>query len=125
MRAMTEVIFIFCFFLLNTRCVDAQTVAIRGGATLTPGVYAAFRYEHFTNSMVNLAGGLFLENSRKNRLNYSSVGIDLLAEYTTADDDQPMISGKAGIGGTCELVNEPWVYKDLSTVSRLNYGILA
>ncbi len=125
MKQNVKVLVTICFLLTCLAGIHAQEIELRGGATIMPGIYTSLRYEHYTNSAINVAGGVFLESSRKNRLSYSSKGIDLLAQYKTATDDHPQFWFKGGLGASCELVNEPWVYKDLKASSRINYGILA
>lgn len=124
MKRKVIVLLMFILFIAGSFSSYSQEIELRGGATIMPGVYTSLRYEHSTNSAINLAGGVFLERSRKNQLLYSSMGVDLLAQYKIVTDDHPVFSFKGGLGATCELVKEPWVYKDLSTSQRINYGIL-
>lgn len=125
MRPKVNVLICICIFLAESLSGFSQEIELRGGATIMPGIYTSLRYEHYTNSAVNLAGGVFLEGSRKNRLSYSAMGVDLLAQYKTATDDRPVFSFKGGLGATGELVQEPWVYKDIGVSRRINYGVLA
>ncbi len=113
-----------CFLLAESLSSISQEIELRGGLSLLPGVYAAPRYEHYTNSSVNIAGGVFLENSKRNNLSYSSFGVDLLAQYKPDGEDNPLFTYKAAIGGTLELDQEPWVYKDWPLPKRFNYGIV-
>jgi hypothetical protein len=42
-------------FLFITAFVNAQTICISAGQSLFPGTYAGIRYEHYTNSDINVA----------------------------------------------------------------------
>jgi len=101
-----------------------QRVGVRVGHSLVPADYLSLRYEHWTNGQVNFALAGFFERSRKNLLNYTSYGADLLAEYSplVAGDPLPFFSWRAGIGLTGQVEWEPWLYKDLSFSQRLSYG---
>ncbi len=102
----------------------SQIVEIRGGKTLLPGIFASARYEHFTNSELNLAGGVFHESSNKNNLRYRCAGIDLLGQYSSDREMESILSYKAGIGANLQIENEPWVYKEWNGSQRVNYGII-
>lgn len=112
-------------FLLITAFVNAQTICINAGQSLFPGTYANIRYEHYTNSDINVAGGLFLESSNKHNLRYRCYGMDLLAQYASSRDNENTFVFKGSVGATLQIENEPWVYKDWPLAKRLNYGLLA
>lgn len=111
--------------LIFTSACSAQQIELRGGSSLFPGMVAGLRYEHYTNSMINVAGGVFVESARRKPLSYSSFGVELLAQYKSdAGEDNSLFAYKLGLGVAGELQSEPWVYKDWPLVRRLNYGVL-
>lgn len=112
-------------FLSYSFTVHAQNIELRGGRTLFPGTYVALKYEHYTNSMINVMGGMFMESSKRNSLSYSAFGVDLAAQYKPQPNENSLLSFSSALGATAEVVNEPWVYKDRELLSRLNYGLLA
>ncbi|NCI51317.1 hypothetical protein GWC95_15420 [Sediminibacterium roseum] len=91
-------------------------VELRGGRTVFPGDYVSLRYQHPTNYAFQFSGKLFLEKSKRNHLDYSAFGIDVLAEY-------PFDPFRVGLGPTVQLESEPWVYRNFSFAQRLNYGV--
>lgn len=115
-----------CLILVRV-VTNAQSIGLRYGHSLTPADHLSLRYEHWTNSLVNLSITAFLEKSRFANLNYSCYGADLSAEYSTARgaDALPLFSFRGGAGGTWQTKNEPWLYKELSTSKRMNYGLVA
>ncbi len=64
----------------------AQSLTLFGGKTYIPGSYAGLRYSHYTNSEVNVAGDLFLENAQTAALRYNSFGLNLMGEYLSTRD---------------------------------------
>lgn len=104
-------------------CARSQSAGLRGGFTLTPAAYFSLSYEQPTNTLVNYSLRAFLENSRKNNLNYSAYGLDLLA-VTQVNNEIPF-SFRGGFGVTAHLENEPWAYKALSASQKIAYGVVA
>jgi hypothetical protein len=117
----------FSFGLKAQTAGNTQSVEIRAGKTLMPTMYAAIKYERVTNSAFNASVKLFYEMLRKNSLNYSCFGLDMLAEYYTpvGDNTGHLFECKLAFGGTVQIENEPWVYKDYAMSKRLNYGLVA
>lgn len=119
--------FVVCFLLLYVEVTNAQSLSFRAGQSFPSTAYLSLRYEHWTNGPINLSLGAFYERSRKDLLNHSSFGLDLLAEY--ASNREGYSNGafglRYGFGVTGDLNNDPWVYKDWSFKRRLNYGLLA
>lgn len=117
--------FVMCVLILVSLNTNAQSIGLRLGHTLTPSDHVSLKYEHWTNGVLNFSLAGFFERSRKNALLYSCYGADLLAEYSplVAGDPLPLLSWRAGLGVTWQLVSEPWVYKGLSPYQRMNYGL--
>ncbi len=117
--------FVVCVLVLVSVNANAQSIGIRLGHTLTPSDHVSLKYEHWTNGSVNFSLAGFFERSKRNALNYSCYGADLLAEYSPlgAGDPLPLLSWRAGLGATWQLVSEPWLYKGLSPSQRMNYGL--
>lgn len=108
---------IVALVICKTRAQSINTAfEIRAGKTAFPGDYFAVRYEHPTNYPIQLSAKIFFERSRKNQLNYSACGLDLLAEY-------PFDPFRLGIGPTAQIESEPWVYRNYKLSQRINYGI--
>lgn len=104
----------------------SQAIEINAGRTLLPGEHAGFRYAHFTNSYVNLAGGIFVERFHRKGIGYQVYGMDLLAQYVfdRSDETNSPLSFTCSIGLTGQIESEPWIYKDLPLSQRINYGLL-
>ncbi len=118
---------VLCILLLIAESLTgfSQSIELRGGQSIFPANYVSLRYNHYTNSEVNISGGVFTESSRKNRLHYNVYGADLLGQYASScDGDDSKFSYRAGLGATCQLESEPWVYKDMNTGQKINYGLL-
>jgi hypothetical protein len=113
------------FFLFKCHFGFSQNLELRAGKTLFPGMYTSFRYEHRTNTEINLIGEVFSETSNKNNLRYRVYGINLLAQYSSDRENENTFSFNAGLGGSLQIENEPWVYKDWGIPKRLNYGLIA
>lgn len=119
--------FLLVIFCIAVRSLlPAQSVALQLGHSLLPADHIALRYDHFTNSEINLAIGSFFQHSHDHTLNYSCYGADLLAEYVSnrSIDPLPWFNFRLGMGLVCQIENEPWIYKDLSVWRRMNYGAL-
>lgn len=105
--------------------IHAQTLQLRMGHSFIPASHLSLRYEHWTNSAINLSLGGFMERSRKNNLNYSVYGAELLAEF--ASNREGLSAGafgwRAGLGGVWQIENDPFVYKDWPFKRRMNYGL--
>lgn len=118
----------FVVMVVMTICyleTNAQRVALRGGYSLSSASHLSLRYEHWTNSSINLSLGGFLERSRERLLDYSCYGADLLGEYARdRGEGLPIFGLRFGLGAIWQVVNEPWLYKDLSFSQRMNYGLL-
>ena len=125
MKPLTRILPLILLLLTESFSSFSQTIELRAGQTLFPGMYAAFRYEHPSNSEINLAGGLYLESANKYNLRYRCYGAEILAQYTSDHDNENLFSFKASLGGIIQIENEPWVYKDWNIPKRLNYGIAA
>jgi hypothetical protein len=91
---------------------------------LFPGLYAAIRYEHPSNSEINLAAGAYLESANKYNLRYRCYGAEIFAQYSSHHENENLISFKTALGACVQVENEPWVYKDWNIPKRINYGIL-
>lgn len=104
----------------------AQTVELRTGSNLMPGNYLSIGYEHYSNWPLNFSGKLFTEGSHTKGLQYKAYGIDLLVEYGTNQNDysERIFALRMGLGATCQIENEPWVYRNLAANKRLNYGLV-
>jgi hypothetical protein len=118
-RAGTMVLFLVISFLKSF----PQTLEIRAGQTLFPGIYTGVRYEHPTNSEVNVAGELFLESANKYNLRYRCYGAEILALYSSDHNNENIFAFKTGLGACVQIENEPWVYKDWNIPKRMNYGV--
>jgi hypothetical protein len=118
--------FIVSLLILVCIATNAQRITLTGGKTLVPGIYTGLRYSHYTNSEINISGGLFLENANLNTLRYRAYGIEVLGEYGFSEDpDESIFAFKAGLGGTAEIDTELWVYKNWPLTKRINYGIIS
>ena len=119
--------FVVSCLILVSVVTNEQSIGIRYGHSLTPADHLSLRYEHWTNSMVNLSITAFMEKSRFANLNYSCYGADFLAEYSASRGAEalPVISWKAGAGATWQIEQEPWLYKDLPASKRMSYGLVA
>jgi hypothetical protein len=104
-------------------CARSQSVTLRGGHTLTPSDYVSLGYEQPTNTSLNYSLRAFLESSRRNNLNYSAYGLELLA--VTQPNLESTFSFRGGFGATAQIEREPWVYKTMSSSQKLNYGLIA
>lgn len=115
-----------CLLIGLSTIANSQTLSFRFGRTFTPSDHLSLRYEHWTNGAINLSLGGFMERSRKNNLNLSAYGIDLLAEYATNREgyEAGAFGLRYGLGASWQLENEPWIYKDWPFKRRLNYGLL-
>lgn len=112
-------------FLLFPILLPAQSIGLRAGHSFLPADHFSLRYEHWTNSGINLAGTVFYEQNKAKSLSYRCIGIDLLGEYESNRED-PMSSlfgYRIGLGCTIQHVQEPWLYKYNSFLQRLNYGL--
>jgi opacity protein-like surface antigen len=109
---------------VSIECIS-QTFELRAGQTLFPGLYAAMRYEHPSNSEINLAGGVYIESANRYNLRYRCYGAEFLAQYSTDRENENTFSFKAGLGVNIQIDNEPWVYKDWNIPKRMNYGLVA
>jgi hypothetical protein len=125
MKRLVKVLLGICFLLAESFSCFCQELELRGGATIMPGIYTSLRYEHYTNSELNVAGGLFMESSNKNNLRYRSYGLDLLTQYSSDRDNENSFSFKVSTGVVLQIENEPWIYKDWKLAQRLNYGLIA
>lgn len=104
---------------------NGQSISLRAGHSFTPASHLSLHYEHWTNGAVNLSFGGFMERSRKNNLNYSAYGVELLGE--TASNREGFSAGafgwRGGIGGVWQVESDPFVYKDWPLKKRMNYGL--
>ncbi|MES2006378.1 MAG: hypothetical protein V4450_17805 [Bacteroidota bacterium] len=118
----------FSFFLLLSgwHSANSQAVAIRAGHSLVPDDYLALRYAHWTNGAINVSFGGFAERSRKNNLDFSAYGADLIAEYASNREGyQAGAFGlRSGIGASWQAENEPWVYRDWPLKRRMSLGLV-
>ena len=105
---------------------DIKTIELRLAHTLTPGNYIGLRYERFRNIDINYSAKVFYEQSTINNLNYSSYGLDIMAEYYSllGQRTNHKWEWKGGLGITGLIANEPWILKDWSFSRKLNYGIV-
>lgn len=104
---------------------SAQTFQLRGGQSLFPGLYAALRYEHPSNSEINLAGGVYLETANKYNLRFRCYGAEIMAQFSSDRENENLFSFKTALGANVQVENEPWVYKDWDIPKRMNYGFVA
>lgn len=104
---------------------NASSVELRGGKTFSVGDYACVRYRHTTSTSIDVSLAAFINGLRVNGLRYYGYGLDLMGEYYTAvgDNTDHLLELKAGLGLTAQIDNDPWVYKQLPFVRRLNYGV--
>lgn len=104
----------------------AQSVELRSGSNLMPGNYFSIGYEHTSNWPLNFAGKLFTEGSHTKGLQYKAYGIDLLVEYGSNQNDysERIFALRMGLGATCQIESEPWVYRNLPANKRRNYGLV-
>lgn len=119
--------FILAFFLLFVFSYGfSQAIEVRAGHSLTPADYVSLRYEYYTNNSINFSAKVFLGSSNKNNLNYSACGLDLMTEYYSnlGYNSDHKWELKAGLGGTIQIENEPWIYKGWGAGRRTNYGIV-
>lgn len=114
------------FFFTWYYLLPAQNISLQLGHCLTPADHVSLRYEHWTNGAINFAIGGFYERSRNQMLNYSCFGVDLLGEYVSNRDADPLpwFGWRLGLGATWQNENEPWLYKGLSFSQRMNYGFI-
>jgi len=115
-------------FLVTVSCASfPQSIALYAGRSLFPADYIGIQYAHYSNSQFNLCVGANMETSKKSGLHYTSYGLYLLAQYDFGNDENvnQVFNVKAGVGATCQVENEPWVYSGLSLRQRINYGLLA
>lgn len=119
-----KTIFLLSILLLHI-LLPAQSIGLRAGHSSLPADHFSLRYEHWTNSGVNLTGAVFYEKNLASTLSYSCYGIDLLGEYESNRDDpmSTLFGWRMGLGGTIQEAQEPWLYKNLSFLQRLNYGL--
>ena len=113
-------------FLLVGMFAKSQGIGLRLGHSLVPATQFAVRYEHWTNSNINFSLSPFFEKAKFNGLNYSCLGADLLAEFTPARqmEGTSLINWRTGFGLSWQVENEPWLYKGLSFMQRMNYGVV-
>ena len=111
--------FVFHFVL------PAQSIGVRLGHSLTPADHVSLHYAHWTNGGVNPAATVYYERSRANGLNYSCYGLDLLGEVAGDRQNESLFGWRAGLGGTVQYESDSWVFKNISVLQRLNYGIAA
>ncbi|MES2329653.1 MAG: hypothetical protein V4539_08630 [Bacteroidota bacterium] len=132
MKKINSIISIFVIALLSwgsgfSQTTDnAQSVEVRFGKSLMPAMYAAIKYERVTSTPTNVSAKLFYESMQKNSLDYSCFGLDILGDYYTpvGDNTDHLFECKLGFGGTVQIENEPWVYKEYPVSNRLNYGLV-
>lgn len=105
----------------------AQAIELNYGCSLFPADYISLRYTHYTNSEVNLAANLFLENTQKYGLHYSAYGTDILAQYVLGrgEETSSIFSFTGSLGLTGHVESEPWAYQDWPLSKRINYGFVA
>lgn len=128
------VIPLLLFVLLFTRShaygqaiTNSQSFELRGGKTISVGDYASLRYRHTTSTSVDLSVAMFINVLQQNSLHYTCLGTDLMGEYYTGigDNTDHLFELKTGLGVTAQVDNDPWVYKGLPFMKRLNYGLCA
>ena len=104
--------------------LHAQAIAVTAGHSLIPGDYFGVGYSHYTNSAINAKINLYSESSRKNGLQYSAYGIDLLGEYASNQNEQTVFAFRLGLGACGQIENEPWIYATYSSSNKMNYGLI-
>lgn len=106
---------------------NAQSLSIRYGRVLTPADHLSLRYEHWTNGAINLSLGGFMERSRRNNLNLSSYGGEILGEYASNREgyEAGVFGWRLGAGASWQVDNEPWIYKDWPASKRSSFGAIA
>lgn len=121
---MKIILSLLCF--LCHSLLQAQSVGIRLGHSLVPADHVAIRYEHWTNSNINLAGALTYESTRSNSLRYGSFAFDVLGEYLVNREaiSEYSFGLRLGLGATIQSESEPWLFKNASFPERLNYGVV-
>lgn len=119
-------IFHLFFCLLLHSVLPAQSIGLRIGHSLVPADHVSLRYEHWTNSVINLTGSVFYEQSKANSLRYSNIGFDLLGEYASNRQDElsSLFGWRVGFGGTIQNEIETWLFKNNSFSQRINYGFV-
>ena len=108
-------ILLFILFKGNAQNISSS-FEIRAGKSLLPADYMALRYQQATNYPVDYSVKGFVKHSLVNGLHYSEWGIDLLLEF-------PFSFFRIGFGPSVQHENEPWIYNELSTSQKINYGI--
>lgn len=106
--------------------VSCQSLSMRFARNLTPADHLSLRYERWTNSKLNVAVGGFMEQSRKNNLNLSVYGAELLTEYASnrVGYEAGAFGFRAGLGASWQIEQEPWLYKDWTIKERSSLGLL-
>jgi hypothetical protein len=124
-------IFVFVFsissLLVNAQAIEnSQSLELRYGKTFSVGAYAGLRYRTATSTTLDISIAAFINSLQRNGLNFTSYGIDLMGEYYTpvGDNTEHLFEVKAGMGASCMVDNEPFLYKELPVLKRLNYGVM-
>ena len=124
MKQPAKILFWVLFFLLPSAIIYAQSIGIHAGRSVLPADYFSLRYTHYSNYPINAAVGVFAERSHSHGLNYSAYGFDLLGEFASNQNEPTVFAFRVGMGGSFQMENEPWLYKDLSFKQRINYGLV-
>lgn len=126
MRISLPILLLFTQLVLVPVVGLPQSLSIRAARSFLPGDHVSLRYEHWTNSSLNLSGGVFMEKSRKNLLDFSAYGAEVLSEYAT--NREGFSAGpfglRAGLGLTWQTENEKWVYSNWTTGKRSGFGVV-
>lgn len=120
-------LFLFLFLLpVLFTVAHAQSLELRAGSNAMPGNFLSIGYEHYSNWPINFSGKIFAEASTFNSLRYKAYGIDLLGEYGTnqSDNAEKIFASRLGLGVTCQIETEPWIYGGLTPNKRMNYGLV-
>jgi hypothetical protein len=103
-----------------------RAIELRYGRTGTTGDKFKLLHERYLSQNLNLTVGVGAEFSRKNLINYKCFQIEALAEYYTGigarTNDEFQV--KAGVGVTANYHSEPDLFKEYSTLQKINYGIV-
>jgi hypothetical protein len=124
MKQPAKILFWVLVFLLSAENIYTQSLGIHAGRSVLPADYVSLRYTHYSNCPINAAVSVFTERSHSHGLNYSAYGFDLLGEFATNQNEPSVLAFRVGMGGSFQMENEPWLYKDLSFKQRINYGLV-
>lgn len=119
---------LFSFLMLTFACaLHAQSVSVKLARGAAAADHLTLRYEHWTNSSLNLTGGLFMEKTGKNLLDFSCYGVEVLGEYASSREgfEGGAFGMRAGLGACWQIEQEKWVYGGWTAQKRSAFGVVA